>query len=500
MIGKSIIVLVLIEVSLLVSGCTPIAETTTEVNPVSPEIKITQSPIPPSALPTIQLAKTDEVIFAIPNREPFSGKEGEPRPDWLGWGAETFTVAPDGSFWIADTAVAPNRLLHYNRQGMLLLDVSLENRAVYTYDLAITQDSLWILDVSAQQPTIVQLDMDGQPQSTENIPREIMTYDGQFVSNGAGNIFVGDEGELLLDSVTGYYEIVDASGKITFQPLEVLTYYGHTYRRGIYDEATNRLPIFVDEDPFEISDFLVYGDLFLGFNPDGSFAIAAYAHVDEPAIDEAQVRYYNASGELLGIARQRPQTFYKDFNHHLAFGPDGSIYQLLSNPDHSVQILRLGFFEELYSEELPSLTPTPLTALLPCESATTDEERARNVLLKFFADLSAGNYAEAAALYGGEVNEYAREPLPGETIDAYWEYMCGFLWCLPIADITQTEQVSENEFIFHVVFMHKDGTRFQMGACCGGDPAASPPVWQFAYPVQKIDGKWKVMRGPLFTP
>jgi hypothetical protein len=78
--------------------------------------------------------------------------------------------------------------------------------------------------------------------------------------------------------------------------------------------------------------------------------------------------------------------------------------------------------------------------------------------------------------------------------------MCGFLWCLPVADITDTEQVSEDEFIFYTVFMQPDGTRFAIGACCGGDPAATPPVWQFAYPVKKIDGVWKVMREPLFTP
>jgi len=122
------------------------------------------------------------------------------------------------------------------------------------------------------------------------------------------------------------------------------------------------------------------------------------------------------------------------------------------------------------------------------------------MLLAFFANLSTGKYADAANYFGGEVSEYARAPMPGETIDAYWEYLCGFLWCLPVTEITVAEQVSENEYLFFVVFMQQDGTRFEIGACCGGDPAATPPVWQFAYPVQRIDGVWKVMRGPIFTP
>jgi hypothetical protein len=328
-----------------------------------------------------------------------------------------------------------------------------------------------------------------------------MTDNGQFVSNGVFSLLLGDDGALLLDSVTGYYELIDATGKITARPLEALAYYGHTYQKGIYDQATGRLPIYVDGIPFETSpDFFVEAP-FLGFNPDGSFAIAGAVESAEHQVDH-QVKYYRVSGELLGTARQRPQTFYKDWNHHLALGPDGSVYQLLSNLDHSVEILRLGFSVELPPvEELPVLTTTRLTALLPVEPAVTDEEQARNTLLMFFDDLSTGNYAEAAPHFGGEFNEYARAQLPGETIDAYWEYVCTtVLWCLPIAEIAETERVSENEYIFHVVFVQPDGTRFVIGACCGGDPAATPPVWQFAYPVQKIDGVWKVMREPLFTP
>ena len=186
---------------------------------------------------------------------------------------------------------------------------------------------------------------------------------------------------------------------------------------------------------------------------------------------------------------------------HLVFGPDGSIYQLLSNPDQSVQIVRLGFSTELPPKTAaPQASPTQLTALLPSESAATDEEQARNTLLAFFADLNTGNYSAAAPHFAGEFGEYARPQMPSESIDAYWEYLCFILWCLPVADITAAEQVSEDEYLFHVAFMMKDRTRFEIGGCCDGDSAAHPRVWKFAYPVQKIDGIWKVMRAPLLTP
>ena len=491
---------ILLLICLLISSCAVVPETEQlSTIPSKAETPVT-SAITPSAVPGVQLPSTNQIVFTIPNPEPFSGREGEPRPNWLGWGAETFAVAPDGSFWIADTAVDPHRLLHYSPKGELLLEISLENMVVYAYNLLVTQDSLWVLDISAQEPRIVQLDMDGRQQASVNIPREIMTDNAQFVSNGVFNLLMGDDGALLLASVNGYYELIDVAGEITARPLNALAYHGHTYWTGVFNETTGRLPVFVDETPLDISpDFFVEVP-FLGFNPDGSFAIAGIVEDAAHQIDH-QVRYYDPSGELLGTARQRPQTFYKDWNHHLAIGPDGSIYQLLSNPDHSVQILRLGFSDELPAITQTILTPTPLTILQPSESAATDEEQARNVLLAFFADLSTGNYEQAAAYFGGKEIEYAREPMPGETMGEYWEYICTtVLWCIPVTDITDTEQVSESEIIFHVVFMQPDGSRFMIGACCGGDPAATPPVWQFAYPVQKIDGVWKVMRGPLFTP
>ena len=491
---------ILILISILISSCTIIPQV-----PQTPGVPfefetVTDLPGTTLAIPTVQIPKEDEIVFSIPNPEPFAGREGEARPNWLGWGAETFVVAPDGSIWIDDTAVYPNRLLHYSPQGELLAKISLENMIVYAYDLAITQDSLWLLDVSSQPPKIVQLDMNGTFQSSIEYLPKLRSQNDQLLSGGRFNLSVGRNGELLFETYNGYYEMIDASGKITAQSLEALEYYGHTYHTGVFNEATNQLPIYVDATLLDISPDFFVGIPFLGFNPDGSFVVAGTVETADHQIDH-QVRYYSVTGELLGTARQQPQTFGKDWNHHLAFGPDGSVYQLLSHWDHSVQILRLGFSDELTPLAPPTPTSTPLTALGPSDSAATDEEQARNALLAFFAELSTGNYEQAAAYYGGEKIEYARDQMPSETIGEYWEYICTtVLWCIPLTEITDTEQVSESEFTFHVVFMTPDGLRFEVGACCGGDPAASPPVWQFAYPVKKIDGVWRVMRGPVFTP
>ena len=509
--SRGIFTLLMFLFLLLASACSPAAESvirpTTRAQPTSTSVKQAASPTaqPAHKTPTpgsnLPLPEADQVLFTIPNAESWSGKEGASRPDWKGWGAETFTLAPDGTFWIADTAVLPNRLLHYNPQGELLDEISLEDRVVYAYDLLVTPESIYVLDISAEQPKVIQFSLDGQVASEMALAQEVLQFEGEFVLPGVFNILLGEKGELLASGMGGTFELKNMAGELTYQPLEDLSFYGHTYREGAYDIASGQKPVYVDGSELETAPgFIPDGEPFLGINPDGSFALAGYV----PELDyqgDHQVRYYDALGKLLGVARQHPQTFYKDWNHHLAFGPDGSVYQLLSNPDHSVQVVRLGFSGDLPPKPVLGLsTPVKLMPIQPNETGETEEEIARNTLLAFFSNLNAGEYEQAAALFGGQMEDFLRDPLPGETDAEYWEYACAFLWCLPVAEITEVEKVSGDEFIFHTVFVQPDGTRFEIGACCGGDPAAFPPVWQFAFPVKNSGGTWRVMRAPLFTP
>ena len=514
MLGSILKILVLIIFALLLAGCASFSETDTRAAPTlhATPPQLTSTPtsppptqiatiIPPTPTPGIQLPQTDQVIFTILNPQPWSGREGDPRPDWLAWGAETFAAAPDGTFWIADSAALPHRLLQYSAQGELLQQVSLDERVIYPFHLVAAQDSLWVLDISSTQPKVVQLSLEGAFLQQVEIATELMTVDGMFVSNAAFSLMLGEGGELLLYTLNGVYALLDAGGALVSRSLEALSYYGHTYQIGTYDQATKHWSIYVDGARLVTpTAFSPDQNPFLGFNPDGSFALMGFDHPSSNLWD-MQVLYYNASAELLGISRPLPQLFIKQFDHHLAFGPDGSVYQLLSFPDHSVQIVRLGFSAQLPPLiAAPTETPALLAALLPSTSASTDEEHARNALIGFFANLSSGNYADAVPLFGGEIEEYLHQPEPGESPEAYWVEFCRIIWCLPIAEITSAEQVSVDEYLFYVVFTHPEWGRFEIGACCGGDPAAHPPVWQFAYPVRRIDSAWKVMRAPLFTP
>lgn len=500
------------------AGCSlssgEVVESGTSMNTTETPVPIrtavtTQSPMPtvesnevatvttPSGLVTqsapveLRMPVSDQVIFTINNPEPWSGVEGDPRPDWKGWGAGAFVAAPDGTFWIADTAVHPNRLLHYQKDGELLSQFSMGDQVVYIADISLIQNSLWILDTSATQPHIVQTDFSGNVLRSVDITWDIV------------DLIAGEHGELFGYSFDGYIELIDETGEVNNQKLETLSFYGHEYQIGEFSSSVGTHSIRVNGNELNLpGDFFLDAPSFIGFYPEGSFALAGHEKINDLYMDH-QVWYFDRDGELLGKARQYPMTMYKDWNHHLAYGPEGNVFQLLSNMDHSVQIIRLGFVSDLPKATLtPTPVPTPLSTLAIIDPAVTDEEKAQNTLIQFFQYLSEGKPAKAAPLFGGSIQEMSNfyGDSSGMTDADYWEDVCQFLWCLPVAEITGIEKVSDDEYSFQTVFVDPYGTRFGIGACCGADPAAFPTVYEFAYPVRRIGDTWLVMRLPLYTP
>jgi hypothetical protein len=119
---------------------TATASPTPSVTPVPPTLT-------PTPRPTSWLPQTDQVMLTILNKQEPTGRQGDPRPDWIAWGAETFAIDPDGAggYWIADVAVRPKRLLHYTSQGVMDKQLVLDVSIVYVYDMAVSTDAIWIL-------------------------------------------------------------------------------------------------------------------------------------------------------------------------------------------------------------------------------------------------------------------------------------------------------------------------------------------------------------------
>jgi len=45
-----------------------------------------------------------------------------------------------------------------------------------------------------------------------------------------------------------------------------------------------------------------------------------------------------------------------------------------------------------------------------------------------------------------------------------------------------------------------DGSPFELGPCCGADPATSPPQTEFVFTVEWQDGLFKVLELPVYLP
>jgi hypothetical protein len=110
------------------------------------------------AFAPVALADSHEVVCRLPVGDQGIHYADENTAELKAWGPGGLTVAPDGTFWVSDTA--SRRLLHYGRDCALLGVLPLKDVQGVT-DLVATGDSLYALDVSADPPTVLHLSLSG---------------------------------------------------------------------------------------------------------------------------------------------------------------------------------------------------------------------------------------------------------------------------------------------------------------------------------------------------
>jgi hypothetical protein len=466
----------------------------------------TSASIPP--IP-INLAGGDglnhELVFAIRNEGRYSGEGG--LPAWLGWGADNLAVAPDGSFWIADTPADPDRLLHYNHQGELLQVIPMRfgERQYWARDVAAGPSGIWVLDIVSQPGLVLHFSLDGILLENYEIPEKFSTYvqEGNVIP-GLWHIPFGESGSVLLDGPIGIVELTVTDGNAEFKQVK-----GYPLGGRVYSDVENGLMIdnlrvgmkFLQPDHFLNNAWL------LGVVPDGSF----YVREDEANNDQGKseppdrfVRRYSASGDLLGIALlPLPEL---DQAYDVTIGSDGNAYAMYSRADHSVEILRLCFVPGV----APLLSPIiafpqlSFTPLLPSGlPPATDLDAAREAMLSFFSALNEWRYDDAAALFGGSYDIYKTqdEAISADQPGMAWQIICTSEFCLPVSDILESRQSASDTYEFLVGFASDNGFRFDYSICCGNfDPTPSTTWFVYSVKVEKVDGQWKVMGGPIPLP
>jgi hypothetical protein len=269
-----------------------------------------EAPIPtPAVSVEDQSGPPYEVVFSVPAGGEGVHYEGVGVPETLPWGPAAFTVAPDGTFWIADSV--KSRLLHYNREGQDLGAIGLAELVVGIGDVVASSSEVLILDIAGQVPKILRLSQSGEVLAQYDLPV------GLRLENGLTGIALGQAGEVLVELEGGgrIFQLIDAQGEYRPEQLE-----GYVYGGGL---------------------------TFLGANMDGSLYVVQEKVISSAPIQVDQiVRYLDKAGEQLGMARAPLAEQLVYVAHSLAVGPDGAVFALVTRVE-SVDIVRLNFYTQL---------------------------------------------------------------------------------------------------------------------------------------------------------
>lgn len=141
--------------------------------------------------------------------------------------------------------------------------------------------------------------------------------------------------------------------------------------------------------------------------------------------------------------------------------------------------------------------------LVDCVVSPGQPMDAEQTIRSFFDELSIGNYAAAAELYGGSyvvLQGYNPDVHP-ENHAALLQRACeanGFQ-CLPVRSIDIVQNIDDgSEFV--VEFNNPDGSLFSRGPCCGADEPEEPET-EFVYRVvESSGGGLLVMDLPVYVP
>lgn len=287
-----------------------------------------------------------KTLFTIPaGKDGVHYKRGETS---IAWGPSAFAVAQDESFWIADTV--GNFLLHYDKTGTLLTKINLSKiyyPVVGVGDIEVTSSGIFILDIAAHTPKIIQLSFDGVATNSYEIPENLR------LANGLTGIAIGENNEILIEIEDGVkvYQLVGKNGEISQVLLDGYTHKGRLYSTKVKPEDTTDSK----------SRFIIAGDIkvkvevanhlgsvhLLKIEPDDCFYVSVEEVVSNPEIHVDQtVRYYSSTGKLLSQSRIPIKKDCTYVAQNLAVGPNKSVYVMSPRPE-GIQIKRLRFSKSL---------------------------------------------------------------------------------------------------------------------------------------------------------
>ena len=142
---------------------------------------------------------------------------------------------------------------------------------------------------------------------------------------------------------------------------------------------------------------------------------------------------------------------------------------------------------------------------LSATDTINDDQLAQQVLVEFLQSLHAGEYAQAAQLYGGTYESMTNHnpSIDPDNHIALLRNACTIngVQCLQIKSVDLDRQRSATEFVLKVAFINADGTLFVLRPCCGSNEMDFPPQSVFDFTVTKVaEGQYLVQDMPPYVP
>jgi hypothetical protein len=288
-------------------------------------------------------ATTNEVVFSIPVGDKGIHYEGTDNLDI--WGPPAFTIAPDGTFWIADTP--DNHLLHFSTKGELLDKIATGNSVIGVGDLDVTSKEIWILDMASLPPKIVRLSLHGKVLSSSDLPK------GFYPEDGLSGISVGSDGSVFVERMGGHVltRFTLSTDEMDQKSIKGYEFQGNAYSAypaDIRGKDVSHGFILVGNKRIDVNVVNDLGGLrILHINSDGSFYVEVVELVLNTAFQvDQKVYYYDTFGNLAGMARVPLAVQFTPVEHGITVGPDGAVYAFITKPD-GAEIQRLTFSSEL---------------------------------------------------------------------------------------------------------------------------------------------------------
>ena len=294
----------------------------------------------------------------------------------LTWGPTAFTVAPDGTFWIADAA--DDHLLHFSQKGVLLDKISIGDLVTGAGDLEVTFKEIWVLDMASIPPRLIHLSLDGKVLSIFDLP------EGLYLEDGLSGIALGSDGSVIIELVGGHtlIQLISPLGKIEQKALKGYEFKGNVYSAYPADFNSNEDKshgyILAGNKRIEVDVANDLGGLrILHVNSDGSFFVEVLELVFDTAFRvDQKVFHYDSFGNLVGMARVPLAEQYVTVSHSIAVDLDGAVYALVTRPDGG-EVQRLAFSTELAPILVPPVVSEQTVAhQAPSFSAGTCRSRA----------------------------------------------------------------------------------------------------------------------------